>query len=114
MFVEACIYLSLDGEKLLIDGVTLEEVLLEDTCGPNSELCASLAFDTIAHRYDDIKVVEFEFLTLCLTIYGSMWSGCKGILDYHFLLKFTFSEDVAYMEGYILFCSGEQFCHLHL
>lgn len=51
---EALVNTFLEGDELMVDGIALEKVALENLCCPDAELCASLALDAIAYGYDDI------------------------------------------------------------
>ena len=51
---KAFIYMLLECDKMAVDGIALEKVLLQHTCCPNAELCTSLTFYAIAHGNNDI------------------------------------------------------------
>ena len=54
-------------------------------------------FYTIAHRYDNIKVIELHFFALVFSCHGTMLSGLSEFPTNHFFIQFSFLEYIQYV-----------------
>lgn len=52
----------------LVDGIALDEILLQNLIGPLAELNTSLTFHTIANGDDDIKIVKRDWLFYTINV----------------------------------------------
>ena len=67
----------------IVDGVALDEVLLQDTVGPLAELNTALAFHSIAYRSNHFKVEIVYLVRLRFSFNCTMLSGIRKFCDYH-------------------------------
>ena len=62
---------------------------LQSLCSPLTETSALNRFYTIAHRYDNIKVIELHFFALGFSCHSTMLSGLSEFPNNHFFIKFS-------------------------
>jgi hypothetical protein len=82
---------------------SVEQILAQDVCRPNTELGTALGFDSVTHGNNDIKVVEYYGMYLSFSGNSTVPSGCQGFLDYHFFRQFAFFKDIINVKAYVLF-----------
>ena len=54
----------------------------------------SIYYPTIAHRYDNIKVVELHFFALVFSSHSTMLSGYSEFPNNHFFIKFSLFKNI--------------------
>ena len=68
--------------------------LIQSLCSPLTETSALNRFYTIAHRYDNIKVIELHFFALVFSCHSTMLSGLSEFPNNHFFIKFSLFKNI--------------------
>ena len=87
----------------LIDDIALHQILFQYLVGPNAELCATLAFYTIAYRDNDIQGIKGNRL-----FYPINTQKMRVVSFF----QFTFGKDIINVLSYSLFIPIKQSGHL--
>ena len=92
----------------MIDRMSFQEIIFQYLVCPDTELCASLRFNAITNRYNDIEAIE-----ICL-VFFTICCSCQVFLDNWISLKFTFFKNVIDVKTNILLWSIKKLKHLGL
>ena len=93
----------------LVHRKPVDEKILEDPTGPDTEFRTALALHAIAHRDDDIKVIHHCFIAL-YTCFTHMCKFCTCAL----LIEFSFFINIADVTANDCSVFLKQLCHLCL
>ena len=76
-------------ESFIVHRKPFYDGLIQSLCSPLTETSALNRFYTIAHRYDNIKVIELHFFALGFSCHSTLLSGLSEFPNNHFFIKFS-------------------------
>ena len=81
-------------ESFIVHRKPFYDGLIQSLCSPVTETRTLNRFYTIAHRYDNIKVIELHFFALGFPLNSTMLSGLSEFPNNHFFIKFSLFKNI--------------------